>query len=284
MSKERNPSEADGTTPQVSSALTVAFSAVYGTLITLRSPDGCPWDREQSPVSLRSNLIEEAYELIDAINGGSVEEIAEELGDVLLLVAMIARCYEEDAVFSFSDVMNALNEKLIRRHPHVFGDAVVTNSDDVIKQWNEIKTEIEGKPKKTRYLDSVSRSAPPLERAYRLQKRAAKVGFDWTTARDVLAKLREEIEEVEEVLDRMDKDTDQAAQSELEAEIGDLLFSAVNVSRYAGVDPALALDRTNATFYRRFAFVEDEMSRSGHEMTGAEIDRMEELWQRAKTQ
>lgn len=258
-----------------------ALVELYRILITLRSPDGCPWDREQTASSLRKHLIEETYELVDAIDSGSVADVQEELGDVLLLVTMVARCYEEAGAFSFATVVDTLNEKLVRRHPHVFGDATAADSEAVVKQWNEIKEQMEGKPKKTRVLDAVSRSAPPLDRAYRLQKKAAKSGFDWTSAIEVLAKLREEIQEVEEVLQSSEKDTRADA---LESEVGDLLFSAVNVSRYVGVDPSIALNRTNGTFYTRFAYVEDQMRRAGLAMTGDEIERMEDYWQEAKNQ
>jgi tetrapyrrole methylase family protein/MazG family protein len=257
-----------------------AFRDLYSIVIALRAPDGCPWDREQSPKTLRSNLVEEAFELVDAIDGNNPGEAREELGDVLLLVAMIARCFEEEASFSFHRVIRELSEKLIRRHPHVFGDSEAYDSGAVVKQWNEIKETVEGKPQRNGVLDGISRGLAPLERAYKLQKKAAKVGFDWPEVLDVVGKIREELGEVQQELDNGQKND--TSSDSLEAELGDLLFSVVNLCRFVRVDAALALNRTNNTFYQRFSSVERRMKDTGKSMGPDALDQMEQYWQEAK--
>lgn len=258
----------------------------------LRSADGCPWDREQTPESLREHLIEETYECVDAIDSGDEPHVREELGDVMLLVAMIARIYEERGSFFVHDVVDELNAKLIRRHPHVFGDAVADSSDTVIAQWNDIKTRIEGKPDKSRSLDAVTRSLHPLDRAYKLQRVAAKLGFDWPTLAGVREKIVEELDEAMNAAggaDALDKSRDtlrrqkkQTSSEDIEEEIGDLLFSCVNLARYLGVNPAVALNAANQKFVGRFAVVEDRMTELGQPMRPENLPAMDAIWNSAK--
>lgn len=252
-----------------------AFERLYSIIRRLRAPDGCPWDREQTPESLRGNLLEEAYELVEAINEKDPGHIREEAGDLYLLVTMIAYIYEERGLFTVEDSLKDICEKLIRRHPHVFGSSKADTPDAVVVQWNQIKETLEGRRPKDSVLDAVSRSLPPLERAYKLQKKAAKTGFDWKNAADVFAKFREELDEAEEARASAD---DRAT----EEEIGDILFSAVNLSRFLGVDPSLALHGAVERFSSRFRYVEKTMTDRGERLCPEALDRMDELWNEAK--
>ncbi len=268
-----------------------AFSELYRIVARLRAPDGCPWDREQSPESLRGSLIEETYELVEAIDEADPAHVAEEAGDLFLLATMISYMHEERGLFAVSDALVGLAEKLIRRHPHVFGNVEAKDSAEVLRQWGEIKEKVEGRRKKDSLLDGVPASLPPLERAYKLQKRAAKVGFDWTRSSDVWAKAREELHEAEEACEEAAGRGDREA---LEDELGDLLFSAINVARFLDIDPALALRRSLAKFERRFRHVETGMARSGKplvpvagseegsEELAARVAEMNRYWEEAK--
>ncbi|MFW5716814.1 MAG: nucleoside triphosphate pyrophosphohydrolase [Spirochaetota bacterium] len=266
---------------------TDAFERLYEIIVRLRAPDGCPWDREQTPSTMRGHLLEEAYESIEAIESDRPEDIREELGDLYLLVTMIARMYEEDGRFRVEDALESICEKLVRRHPHVFGEAQVSSADDVLHQWQRIKVEQEGKRAKTGALDGVSRALPSLERAFALQRKAAKVGFDWPSLSGVRDKLHEEIDEVVEAAGgesalaagRRDADTADAA---LEREIGDMLFSAVNLARYLGVDPSTALNRANTKFTERFHHIERELARTGKQPSQEHFELMDELWDASK--
>jgi tetrapyrrole methylase family protein/MazG family protein len=256
-----------------------AFAAFYKIVARLRAPDGCPWDREQTVTSLRGNLLEEAYELVEAIDEGESPHVREEIGDLFLVATMMAYIHEEASDFSVSDVLGSVSEKLVRRHPHVFGTAKAGTSEEVLRQWQEIKEKVEGRAKKDSVLDEVPKSLPPLERAYKMQKKAAKVGFDWKAAPDVWDKIREELSESERACEEASRGGDQAA---LEGEIGDLLFSVLNVSRFLGVNPSLALQRTNEKFSRRFRYVEKRMAEEGAAMGKENFARMDALWDEAK--
>jgi len=260
-------------------AVEKAFGRLYSIVARLRAPDGCPWDREQSPASLRGSVIEEAYELVEAIDEGDAAHVAEEAGDLFLLATMIPYMYEEKGAFSVAQALEGIGDKLIRRHPHVFGQAVADTPEAVLRQWDDIKENVEGRRKKDSLLDAVSRALPPLERAYKLQKKAAKVGFDWARSADVWAKAREELLEAEEACEALAATGERAA---LEEELGDLLFSAVNLSRFLGVDPALALHAANEKFSRRFRQVEKGMAESGREMSAEHMAFMDGLWNAAK--
>jgi tetrapyrrole methylase family protein/MazG family protein len=267
------PADSPGARPPVQEA----FSGLYDVVVRLRAPDGCPWDREQSPSSLRGDLIEETYECIEAIDEKDAPHIREELGDLYLLATMIAYMHQEEGTFSVAEVLEGVTEKLIRRHPHVFGETKVKDSAEVLENWAKIKVEQEGRKPKDSILDQVSRGLPPLDRAFGLQKKAAKAGFDWPDVKGVTAKIREELEETEAVLGAAESSAE-----ELEGELGDLLFSAVNLCRYLKVDPSAALQRTNVKFEKRFKYVEKKMKEGGREMTGENLPAMDEYWEEAK--
>ncbi|MDR2072283.1 MAG: nucleoside triphosphate pyrophosphohydrolase [Spirochaetaceae bacterium] len=271
-----------------------AFTRLCGIVKRLRGEGGCPWDREQSPQSLRGDLAEETYECIEAINEGDPAHIREELGDLFLLVTMISYMHQQEGLFTISDVLGGISEKLIRRHPHVFGGAKAENSATVLENWARIKVEQEGRKPRDSALDEVSRSLPPLERAFKLQQRAAKKGFDWPQAGGVLNKLREEVEEVAAAAKTVTvavaaaetAATTAAAVAEekdaLEEELGDLLFSVINLCRFFAVDPALALGRTNGKFIRRFEYVEKCMKENALEMKTENLEAMDRFWDEAK--
>jgi tetrapyrrole methylase family protein / MazG family protein len=264
-----------------------AFGRLYSIVAALRAPDGCPWDREQSPASLRGSVVEEAYELVEAIDEGDAPHVAEEAGDLFLLATMIPYMYEERGFFSVSDALVGIGDKLIRRHPHVFGDAKADTPDAVLKQWNEIKENVEGRRKKDSLLDEVSRALPPLERAYKLQKKAAKAGFDWSRPGDVWAKAREELRESEAACEALiaeggEADGSERSRAALEEELGDLLFSAVNLSRFLKVDPAIALHAANEKFSRRFRQVEKRMAEIEKPLSAENMSLMDAFWNEAK--
>lgn len=241
----------------------------------LRAPDGCPWDLEQTPASLRGSLIEETYECVEAITEGESSHIREELGDVFLLACMISYMHEQAGLFSVSDVLDGIRDKLVRRHPHVFGEVKAENSAEVLDNWARIKVLEEGRRPKDSALDEVSRALPPLERAFKLQKKAAKLGFDWPDAAGVFSKVEEELDEVKAAA-KAD------GRAELEAELGDLLFSAVNLCRFLKVDPSAALCAANAKFTRRFRYVERRMKETGLTMEASTLQAMDRFWNAAK--
>ena len=250
-----------------------SFKALYDVIVRLRGPEGCPWDREQTPATLRSDLTEEVFECIEAIDEKNPGHIAEELGDVFLLITMLSYMHEEEGTFTVADVLDGITEKLIRRHPHVFGDEKFENSDEVLKNWAKIKVEKEGRKPKDSILDEVSSGLPPLERAFKLQKKAAKAGFDWPDKEGVIAKIREELEEVQSAAGHAEN---------MEEELGDLLFSVVNLCRYLGFDPALALRRTNSKFVSRFRYVEKKMKEGGLPLSKDNLISMDNFWNEAK--
>jgi tetrapyrrole methylase family protein/MazG family protein len=204
----------------------------------------------------------------------------EELGDVFLVVCMISYMYEQEGLFSVSDVMDGLCDKLVRRHPHVFGDVKAGDSAEVLENWARIKVLEEGRRVKDSVLDEVSRTLPPLERAFKLQKKAAKQGFDWPDVAGVFAKVEEELDEARAA--EVDASRDGARRLPLEAELGDLLFSAVNLCRFLKIDPSAALNGANAKFTRRFEYVEKKMKETGRNMTASNLEAMDEFWNEAK--
>ncbi len=252
-----------------------SFERLYAIVARLRAPDGCPWDREQSIQSIRGNIVEEAYELVEAIGEKDIPHIREESGDLFLLAAMTAYMCEQDDSFTVADALDSVSEKLLRRHPHVFGDSVAETPDAVVEQWNKIKEQKEGRRKKDSLLDDMPRHLPPMERAYKLQKKVAKVGFDWKSPEPVWDKVEEELAEAREAMAK-------GSLEELESELGDLLFSLVNLSRSLGVDPGIALQRTNEKFSQRFRAVEKGMKAQGLPMSAEHMDSMDALWEKAK--
>ena len=238
----------------------------------LRAPGGCPWDREQNFDTIKPYLLEEAYEVFDAIDQRDWPGLAEELGDLMLQAVFFAQMASEEGKFGIDDSLNAISEKLIRRHPHVFGDGSAKTSDDVKRRWDEIKADEKkdkGKLPQGR-LDSVPRQLPALVEAQQISSKAAAVGFDWENPGQVLDKLDEELRELAEA-------RESGSAQELEGEIGDLLFVLVNLARKFKVDPEQALRKTNAKFRKRFAFVESHAT-----LPGATLAEMEALWQKAK--
>jgi ATP diphosphatase len=239
---------------------------------------GCPWDIEQTFASIAPYTIEEAYEVTEAIAQADMAELRDELGDLLLQVVYHAQMASEAGAFAFPDVVEAITRKLIRRHPHVFGDAEARAAGAAKGQWERIKAEEKrerGVAPEAGTLDGVPVALPALMRALKLQARASSVGFDWNDTRAVLAKIREELSEVEAELEG-------ASVDRLEDEVGDLLFAAVNLARHVGVDADQALRRTNAKFVRRFAAIEAALAAEGRKPTQASLDEMEALWRRAK--
>lgn len=239
----------------------------------LRAPDGCPWDREQTHESLRSALLEETYELVEAIDRSDDDNLREELGDLLLHVVMHAQMAGERGAFEFDEVATEICEKLIRRHPHVFGDVAAEDSAEVIRQWEEIKRAEKGERKSI--LDGVPRSLPALMRAQSLQKKAARAGFDWKDASGVVAKLEEEIAELKSAVESRN-------QSEVADETGDLLFTVVNLARKLGEDAELALTQATDKFVERFQGVEDQAAADGRLLEECSDDRLNAYWESAK--
>lgn len=243
---------------------------------TLR--EKCPWDREQTFESLRSNTIEECFELVDAITDKNMEGIREELGDVLLHIVFYSKMGEEMGKFDFADVCNYLCDKLIYRHPHVYGEVQADNPEEVIHNWEMLK--LREKAKKERkaaggVLSGVPRSLPAMVKGYRIGQKAASAGFDWEKKEDVWTKVKEEISEVEAEIKAGNTDG-------IEAEIGDLFFSLINASRLYGVDPETALERTNKKFMARFSHIEQSAAAAGRSIGDMTLDEMEALWQQAK--
>jgi len=254
-----------------------AFKSLYDIVVRLRGTGGCPWDREQNPASLRECLIEETYECIEAIDEENTAHIKEELGDLALLVTMLAYMHEEKGAFSVADVFQAISEKLIRRHPHVFGETQVKDSNEVLNNWAKIKITQEGRKPKDSILDEVSAGLPPLDRAWKLQKKAAKAGFDWPNLEGVVEKINEELGEVMEVAGNA-----AGANEKIEEELGDLLFSVVNLCRYLKVEPSIALRRTNSKFIERFKHMEKKMKETGQELKQENLGLMDQYWNEAK--
>ena len=259
----------------------VKFETLLALMQRLRAPDGCPWDREQSLQTLRPYLIEEAYETLDAIEREDWEQLPDELGDLLLQIVFQAQIASEEGLFRIDDVIEAINRKLIRRHPHVFGDETARTSGRVVERWEQIKAEekraagdSESAAEPGR-LDDVPTHQPALLEALKLGKRAAGVGFDWRDFAELLEKLREETGEIEQA--RKADDPDQ-----LEDEVGDLLFMCVNIARFVKVNPELALKRANRKFRSRFGYIERSLRAQGRTLEEAGLEEMEALWQQAK--
>lgn len=272
------------------------LSTLLAIMAKLRDPEtGCPWDIEQDFESIAPYTIEEAYEVADAIQRGDKEDLCDELGDLLLQVVFHAQMAKEEGSFAFDDVVAAVNTKMIRRHPHVFGDVDRDDPQAVKVRWEEIKTEEkeekrkrqlakngnlgEGQDQPASAIDGVPTTLPALQRAFKLQAKAARVGFDWPTPNAVMDKLAEETNEVAEELAASPHD-----RARLEDEIGDVLFVVTNLARKLNIDPSVALERTNQKFIKRFQWVEHVLSDTDTPVGSASLDTMEAAWQRAKTE
>ncbi|RJO70572.1 MAG: nucleoside triphosphate pyrophosphohydrolase [Myxococcales bacterium] len=244
----------------------------------LRDPGGCPWDREQSFATIKDYFLEEAYELLDAVETGDAEAMREELGDVLFEACFLSRIAEEQGLFDVYDAIGAIVEKLVRRHPHVFGEEKVTEASEVPGRWAKLKAQEAKHKARASILDGVPKSLPTLLQALRISERAVNVGFEWETVHDVLVKLDEEIGELKAAMARGEP------QERLEDELGDMLFTMVNVGRKLGVSPHDALRRTLEKFRRRFGRIEAWLRENGEKLDEAGLERLEALWQAAKTE
>ena len=251
------------------------FARLRALMDRLRDPGGCPWDREQTLEDLRSHVLEEAHEVVEAIDDKDHDHLREELGDLLLQVLFISRIESEGEHFDLDDVMKTIHDKLVRRHPHVFGDAKASDAGEVVQQWEEIKNREGGGER--RVLDGVPRSLPALLRAWRLSTKAALTGFDWQADADLDTKVREEVEEFLEEANRGDREA-------MARELGDLLFVLANVARRCRVDPEAALQGANERFVRRFDHIEESLRRRGRLPRDASLEEMEALWEEAKQQ
>ena len=241
----------------------------------LRAPGGCPWDAEQTHESLKKNLLEESWEVIDAIDRNDPDDLCEELGDLLMQIAFHVVIEEERASFSLRDVATGITNKMIFRHPHVFGSVHVENSDEVLVNWEKLKKEEKHQRSVASAMDSVPKSFPSLLRAYKIQKKAADVGFDWSSAEEALPKVYEEADEVMDALT-------EGSPERIEDELGDLFFAAVNVARLKKVDPDLALTAATDKFERRFKLTEKLILEDGKRFEDMTLPEMDEYWERAK--
>lgn len=266
-----------------------AFEDLVALQARLRGPNGCPWDREQTHASLKPFLVEEAYEVLDAMDSGVARKFAGELGDLLLQIVFHAEMAKEKGRFDITDVIRAVHTKMVRRHPHVFGTTKAQTSGQVLKNWEQIKSEEReaesGKGSKKRaaesVLEGVPKGLPALIEAYQLSRRAANVGFDWENVGGVFEKLNEEARELRLALDRRD-DANSGAEGKVEEEMGDLLFAAVNLARQAGVEPEIALKRASRKFMERFQWMENRAKDQGRRFAEVPRGEMEKLWNRSK--
>jgi tetrapyrrole methylase family protein/MazG family protein len=281
-----------------------AFSHFFGIIQRLRNQGGCPWDIDQTPLSMRNDLIEEAFEAVEAISGGDAAHAKEELGDVFLNTMMISYMYQQAGDFTVADVFNEVAAKLVRRHPHVFSESEgkaflrspTLTPGQVLNQWDAIKAGLENRQQDS-ILDEVPPGFPPLAKAYKMQKKAAKKGFDWKAVSDVYHKVQEELQEVQEAaacvaaegtkppkpFTALATGEQNKTQLHLEEELGDAFFALVNWSRHLGVDPSIALARGNEKFSRRFRQVEKEAAASGAPMEALSLEELDRLWEKAKS-
>ncbi|MGG0719536.1 nucleoside triphosphate pyrophosphohydrolase [Robertmurraya massiliosenegalensis] len=251
------------------------FSKLRQIIAELRGPNGCPWDKEQTHQSLKKYLIEESFEVIEAIDEDDIDHLIEELGDVLLQVMLHAQIGEDDGYFSMDDVIESVSDKMVRRHPHVFADSEAKTADDVVKNWQEIKKAEKGEETVTSLLEGVGKHLPNTLRAYEIQKKAAKVGFDWDKVEDAFTKVREEIDEFEREMKGNDSE-------HLMQEFGDILFAFINVARFYKINPEEALFNTNQKFIRRFTYVEQRAKENGKDFDDFTLAELDEFWNEAK--
>jgi tetrapyrrole methylase family protein/MazG family protein len=256
------------------------FSELGALVETLRGDNGCPWDQQQTPQSMITQLIEEAYELLDAISAEDPEAVCEELGDVLFHIFFLARLYEEKKDFNIQAVTSRITTKMIRRHPHVFGDSIIHTAEEVKAQWHKIKKE-EKKEKASRsILDSVSASLPSLMRAYRLSERAGRAGFDWENLEGVFEKVEEEWREFKAAM--LDNQSGRSNKEAVELEFGDLLFTLTNVARFLQIHPESALTMANMKFQKRFCELEKTIEETGREFSSVSQDEKDRIWEQVK--
>jgi MazG family protein len=266
------------------------FSDLVALMDRLRSPTGCPWDREQTYATLAPMILEEAYEAFEAVEEattGHPEELRDELGDLLFQIVFYAQVAKERGEFTIDDVTNSIHTKMVRRHPHVFGDVKADDSATVLLNWETMKAEErraagKSKDEKTSILDGVPSKAPALMEAHQLSTKAARVGFDWKNVEDIFDKLHEEIEELRAAIRNHVELQDEAAHARVREELGDLLFAATNIARHMQVEPEVALKLTNRKFRHRFNYIEERLRERQQAFDQTSIDEMESLWQEAK--
>ena len=255
----------------------------------LRSPDGCPWDREQTYATLAPMLLEEAYEAFEAVEEareGRPNELRDELGDLLFQIVFYAQVAKEQGDFSIDDVTSTIHAKMVRRHPHVFGDTNANDTATVLRNWEAMKQDERRAAGKSEHegslLDGVSSKAPSLMEAHQLSTKAARVGFDWERLEDIFAKLEEEVGELRAAIQTHSDSNNEADHTRVREELGDLLFAVTNIARHLNVEPEAALKLTNRKFRRRFGYIERKFSERGQTFDAATLDEMESLWQEAK--
>ena len=253
------------------------FDRLVEIMATLRSPAGCPWDRAQNSISLKPFLLEETYEVLEAIEEGTPHKLKDELGDLLFQVIFHAQLAHERGDFAIGDILAGTIAKMTRRHPHVFGSAAASTPKEALRNWEEIKRQEKAEAQDTSVLDGVPRRLPSLLRAQRLQEKAARVGFDWPEIEQVWRKLSEELRELRAAMDRDNR-------VEVEAELGDVLFVLVNLARWLEINPDEALHHTSQKFIKRFQFIERELSRQGKTPKQSTLAEMDALWEQAKRQ
>src|SRR2546426_3462767 len=269
------------------------FNDLVALMDRLRSPDGCPWDREQTYATLAPMLLEEAYEAFDALEEarqGRPDALREELGDLLFQITFFARVAQERGEFTIDDVIDQVHQKMVRRHPHVFGDTKADDSAEVLRNWEAIKAEEKRAAGKgvaasdnASILDGVSTKAPALMEAHQLSTKAARVGFDWQRIEDIFEKLQEEVDELRAAIDKHSSSNEEADHVQVREEIGDLLFVITNIARHMKVEPEAALKLTNRKFRQRFAYIESNLRERNRKFAETTLDELEKLWQEAKT-
>ncbi len=252
------------------------FKRLVEILERLRGENGCPWDKQQDERSIRNYLMEEAFEVVDAVESGKPTAVAEELGDLMMEIVFLARIFQEKNKFSILDVLEGINRKMIERHPHVFGGENVRDASEVVRNWNQMKN---AEKERESVLDGLGTSFPALHESYQIGQRVSAYGFDWEASADALAKLKEEVGELEEAM----RTSVKRGGREIEEEVGDVLFSVVNVSRHLGVNPEAALKQGNKKFKRRFRFVEEFLRCRGKRLEDASLEEMDAAWNRSKS-
>jgi len=263
------------------------FERLVEIMATLRGPNGCPWDKQQDFNSLKPMLVEEVYEVLEAVENGDFDGISEELGDLLLHVVFHAYLGKEAGQFDINTVIDKICEKLVRRHPHVFGTESASTADEVIKNWEAIKAQEKAQklkdrtPEQRSLLEGIPSKLPAIHEAHQISSRAARVGFDWPDIEGIFDKLQEEVRELKEVISTGD---DERRRERLEDEIGDMLFVIVNIARYLKIDSESALKRANRKFKSRFQYMESELATQGKSLEQTSLEEMEALWQKAKSE
>jgi len=251
------------------------FDRLVEIMVKLRGPDGCPWDKEQTVRTLKKYLLEETYDLLEALEENDIEEIKSELGDLLFQIIFLSQIFSEKGDFSIKEVVNNISEKMIRRHAHIFGDKSASNSKEVLSIWEEEKKRENNEEAHRSLLAGIPKHQPALLRAQQISSRVAHVGFEWESTEDIIEKMKEEINELSAALTKQDK-------QEAEEEIGDLLFTLVNIARHMNIDSEFTLHKTCEKFKKRWRYIEKSLEQKGKKPDECDIEELESLWQRSK--